>query len=57
MHTSQNTFKAMQDLRAGRITADEYRAIMREGREAAGSDDAWERAKFVAVANDVRANG
>jgi hypothetical protein len=51
---ARRTYDAMQALRAGRITPDEYRAIMRDARAQAGSDDAWNRAKFTAMANDAR---
>jgi hypothetical protein len=55
MDAAKATYNAMQDLRAGRITADQYRAIMRELRSVAGSEDEWERSKFRAFAADVRA--
>jgi len=52
MTTAKTTATAMQDLRAGRITPDQYRAIMREQKAAAGSD--WERVKFAAIRHDLK---
>lgn len=48
--TAARTIKqGMDDLRAGRITADDLRAIMRASREQHG-DAAHDRAKFAAIA-------
>lgn len=46
--------RAITGLRAGRITADEYRAIMRASREEHGEAE-HERLKMVAISNLDRA--
>lgn len=45
--TAATLARAMDDLRANRITADEYRAIMRASR--AADPDGHERRKFAAM--------
>ena len=39
METTRSTLKAMSDLRSGKITADDYRAIMREQRNTTSEQD------------------
>ena len=49
-------YRNIQDLRSGRVTPDQHRAINRELREAIG-DDEWDRAKVIALSNDQRVLG
>ena len=44
--------RLMTDLRSGRITAEQFRAAMRESRNA--DPAAHERAKFSAIAHDCK---
>lgn len=54
--TSRDMADAMIDLRTGKITPDDFRAMMRASREAR-TEDEHERAKFGAFAIDVQRYG
>ena len=54
MTTAKDIHKAMTDLRKGKITPDELRAVMRASREQNGEAE-HDRLKAIAVANFNRA--
>jgi len=56
MSNARSLYTAMQEAREGKITPDEYRALVRKIKAEAGTAG-YEKAKITAISNDIRHNG